>query len=108
MVSLEALELCDYHPAGRDQRGALLVWARAGLENLGKARGGGSLLGWIERSGANQVVNHFSGLFDASGRNAAAVGVAQQEAACFCKPNRVGCVGDRDTQEEQSSRGEKS
>src|ERR1700730_4405530 len=108
MMSLEALKLCDHDPAAWDQRAALLVRVRAGREDLGKARGGVSLLGRIERSGGNQVLNHFFGLFDASGRDAAAMRVAQQEAACFRKPNGVGCPGDGDTQEEQSSRGEKS
>ncbi|TMJ42440.1 MAG: hypothetical protein E6G90_19030 [Alphaproteobacteria bacterium] len=104
-MSLEALKLCDHSSACWDQRVTILVRVCAGCEDLGKARGGGSLLGRIERSGGNQVINHLSGLFDASSRDAATVRVAQQEAACFREPNRVGCPGDSDTHEEQSSRG---
>src|ERR1700747_2712711 len=99
MMSLQALELCDHDPAGWDQRVALLVRVCTGREDLRKARGGDSLLGRIERSGGNQVMNHFSSLFDASGRDAATVSVAQQETACFSKPNRVGRLGDSDIHE---------
>jgi|SRR5215831_9005846 len=102
MMSLEALELCDHDPAGWDQCIAPLVWVCARREDLGKARGGGILLGRIGRSGDDQVLNDFSGLFDASGRDAAAVSVAQQEGACFRKPNRIGGLGISGTEEEQS------
>ena len=98
MMSLEALKLGDHDSAGWDQRVALLLRVRAGCEDLRKARGGGSLLGRIERSCGDQVVDHFSGLFDAGGRDAAAVSVADEGAAVFGNGDRVGCVGDRDIQ----------
>ena len=102
MVSLETLELCDHDPAGWDQCIALLVRVCACHEDLGKARSGGILLHRIGRSGDDQVLNDLSGPFDTSGRDAAAVSVAQQETACFGKPNRIGGLGVGETEEEQS------
>jgi hypothetical protein len=100
MMSLKALELRDHDIAGWDQCVAFLVRVCAGHEDLGKARSGGILFGRIGRSSDDQVMNDFSGPFDASGRDAAAVSVAQQEGACFRKPNGVGRLGEADNREE--------
>src|SRR5215472_1762079 len=82
MMSFEAVELRDHHPARWDQR-PVLVGKGARHEDLGKARVGNSFLGRIVRSSDDQVVDHLPGLLDAIGCDAAAMSVAQQEPACL-------------------------
>jgi hypothetical protein len=84
MMSLEPLELCDHRLAGRDQYVTVLIWKGARPESLGKARIGSGFVGRIARSG-DQAVNHFAGLLDAIGWDAAPMSVAEKEARYLCK-----------------------
>src|SRR5271168_4819564 len=101
MMSLEAFKLRDYHLAGWDQRVPFLVRESARHEDLGKARIGSSFLGRIVRSSDDQVVNHLSGVLNAIGGDSAAMSVAQEEAACLRKLNRIGGFGDAGAQKEE-------
>src|SRR6516165_6007658 len=103
MMSLEPLELCDHHLAGRDQYLTVLIGKGARQESLGKARIGSGFVGRIGRSGYDQAVNHCAGLLDAIGWDAAAVSVAQKEARCLCKLSRI--CGPRDASPQQEEQG---
>jgi hypothetical protein len=89
MMSLEALELCDHHLAGRDQYVTVLIGKGARQESLGKARIASGFVVRIARSGGYQTVNHFAGLLDAIGWDAAPMSVAEKEAGCLCKLSRI-------------------
>ena len=59
------------------------------------------LVGRIARSGDDQVVNHFAGVLDAIGWDAAPMSVTEKEACCLCKLSRICCPRDASPQEEQ-------
>jgi hypothetical protein len=65
MMSLEPLELSDYHLAGRYQHVAVLVGKGARRKSLGGAPIGGSFLCRIARTSNDQPVNHFARLLEA-------------------------------------------
>jgi hypothetical protein len=101
MVSLEPVELCNHHRAGRDQRVPVLIWESARQENLGKARIRSRRLTRIVSGGNDQAVDHFSGVLDALSRDAAAMSIAQEKATCLRKLRRIGGLGHADAQEEE-------
>ena len=102
MMSLKPLELCDHHLAGRDQYVTVLIGKGARQESLGKARIGRGFVGRITRSG-DQAVNHFAGLLEAIGWDAAPMSVAEKEARCLCKLSRI--CGPRDASPQQEEQG---
>jgi hypothetical protein len=107
MMLLESLELLDHHPAGWEGIG-VLVWEIARQENLGKARIRIRHLARIRGGGNYEFMNHFSGVLDTPGWDAAAMSIAEQEAAGFRKHPRVGGVRPHTQEEKQASCDRKS
>jgi hypothetical protein len=106
MMSLEPLELHDYHVAGRYQHVAVLVGKGARQKSLRETPIGSSFLCPIARSSNDQPVNHFARVRDAIGRDAAAMSVAQKDAGCLGKLGGICGLGDATPQRRQLERNE--
>jgi hypothetical protein len=95
MMSLEPLELRDYHVAGRYQHVAVLVRKGARQKSLRETPIGSSFLCPIARSSNDhQPVNHFARVLDAIGWDASAMSVAQKDAGCLGKLGGICGLGD--------------
>jgi hypothetical protein len=106
MVSLEPVELLDHHPAGR--KGVRILARKSDRqENLGKARIRSRRLARILGGRKNKLVDHFSGALDALNRDAAAMSIAEKEAAGLRKQRRVGRLGHTNAHERENRNGDR-
>jgi hypothetical protein len=78
-MSLQSVELCNHHRAGRAQRVPIWIWDSARQEDLGKARIRSRHFARIVGSGNDQVMNHLSDVLDPLGWDATTVRIAQEE-----------------------------